>query len=137
MEQKMYPVTRKELRVLGESCMHPEFNGDCRSHNCEHYHRVAHACKFDPIDLIELICKRDMTGERKNVIGDLREIFLHTREPALEFDGAMATKIIWSRQELLALLDIFSKGEEYAIIPKKPVYPPEKYMKAQEYFDHI
>lgn len=77
-------------------------------------------------------------NERKKVLSDLREIFSHTREPAPEFDGAMATKITWSRQELLVLLDVFSRNEEKEIIPKKPVYPPyDKYDKIQKYFDHI
>lgn len=40
------------------TCLHPEFNGDCRSNKCECYHEVAHACNFEPFDLIEAICKR-------------------------------------------------------------------------------
>jgi hypothetical protein len=131
-----YTVTKKELRVIRENCYHPEYNGDCRSNNCEYYNSMAHACGFGSLKYIEdVIYKRE--NERKKVLSDLREVFLHTKESAPEFDGAMATKITWSRQELLALLDVFSRNEEYEIIPKKPVYPPEKYMKAQEYFDHI
>jgi hypothetical protein len=84
---------------------------------------------------MDSVCERK--NDRKKILSDLREVFLHTKEPAPEFDGALATKVTWSRQELLALMDIFSRGEEDEVIPKRPPYPDDKYMKLQEYFDHI
>lgn len=135
--EEIYPVTKTELRIIREGCYHPEYDGDCRSNNCEYYNGIAHACGFSAFSYMEsVIYKRE--NEKRRILGDLREIFLHTRVSAPEFDGAMATKVTWSRQELLALVDVFSRGEEEEIIPKKPVYPPDdKYDKIQEYFDHI
>jgi hypothetical protein len=60
MEEKSYPVTRKEMDVIRYTCYHPYWDKCGGLNPCEYFDEDNCVCNFEVKDFINLLCERKL-----------------------------------------------------------------------------